>query len=310
MKHFLFSFALCSFLFLQFDLKASDALDSLKIHDYLKENNIKAESTTDGVYYKIAKKGNGDQPKSGDYVMVNYKGMLVNGKTFDESKEGEPLVFQLGHRQVIRGWESGIPKFKVGSAGQLFVPASMAYGKTGAGKAIPPNSDLIFEIEVLKVMTFQEYDSYMFELEKKQRQKFIEQKKEQLKIDKKLIQDFAISKKIKSKRTNSGLSYAITKKGKGEKAKAGDVLKVSYTGYLLDGSVFDKSKKGFEFPLGKNKVIKGWEEGLTYFNKGSEGWLMIPSQFAYGPRSIEEDDISIPSNSVLVFKIKVEDITK
>ena len=93
-------------------------------------------------------------------------------------------------------------------------------------------------------------------------------------------------------------------------AKPGDQLEVSYQGFLLDDSSFDASAAAspYRFELGKSKVIKGWEEGLQYFQKGSEGWLLIPSKLAYGPRSIEEGKILVPGNSVLIFKVKVVDI--
>ena len=104
----------------------------------------------------------------------------------------------------------------------------------------------------------------------------------------------------------------ITKKGKGPIAEVGDELEVQYAGYLLDGSPFDKTKEEdtFTFTLNKGKVIEGWDEGLQFFNEGSEGWLLIPSKLAYGPRPIYEKGINIPSNSVLIFKIKLLKINK
>jgi FKBP-type peptidyl-prolyl cis-trans isomerase FkpA len=234
--------------------------------------------------------------------------MLLNGKIFDQSKANEPFVFQLGNREVIAGWEQGIPLFPVGSKGILLVPTEMAYGSQGVG-IVPPNTPLLFEIELLAILTFEEYDAYMVELEAKQQRKFEIEKEEQFKTDKKIIQDYLIAQKIKkAKRDDNGISYAINKKGKGDEPQSGDIIEVAYTGYLTDGSVFDKGKYSVE--LGKGKVIEGWEKGLPYFNKGSEGWLLIPSKLAYGPMPIDEDGISIPGNSVLVFEIKVLEVRK
>ena len=287
--------------------------DSLSLEAYLKSQEIEAEITEEGLFYKIEKYGNGTTPNPGDYVMIKYKGMLLNGNVFDESDEDEPFVFQLGYRHVILGWEYGIPLFQVGSKGRLFVPAELAYGRNGAGTMVPPNAPLIFEIELVKIMTFEEYDKHMVNMEKKAKKKFEAKKKAQFTADKKLIQEYLISHKIKkSKRLPSGVSYVITKKGKGENAKPGDFIDVHYSGYLVDDSMFDSSegKASYKFQLGKGKVIDGWDVGLQQFNKGSEGWLLIPSQDAYGPRPIEEDGISIPGNSVLIFKIKVLDVSK
>lgn len=280
----------------------------ITIEDYLKANDIKAQLSDEGIYYHIESYGSGEQPKGGDYVKVRFKGMLLNGKIFDESKEGEPFVFQLGYRQVILGWEYGIPLFQVGSKGTLYVPAEMGYGNQGVG-SVPPNTPMLFEIELLDILSFEEYDAYMVEMEEKQRRKFEAEKEAQFKTDKKIIQEYLLSNKIrKAKRDDSGVSYALIKKGKGDLPKKGDIIELVYTGYLTDGSVFDKGK--YTVPLGKGKVIKGWEEGLPYFKKGSEGWILVPSKLAYGPRSIEEDDISIPGNSVLAFKIKILDVKK
>ena len=87
---------------------------------------------------------------------------------------------------------------------------------------------------------------------------------------------------------------------------------MTYEGFLLDGKPFDstKGKETYKFPLGNRKVIKGWEEGLTFFAEGSEGILLIPSKLAYGQRAIYEENVSIPANSVLIFKIKVEKIKR
>ncbi|MFK7810035.1 MAG: FKBP-type peptidyl-prolyl cis-trans isomerase [Saprospiraceae bacterium] len=303
------SFLLFSIPFISQAKSFSNATDTIiTIEGYLNANDIKPQRSDKRVYYHIESYGDGVQPKAGDYVKVRFKGKLLNGNVFDESAEDEPFVFQLGYRQVILGWEHGIPLFQVGSKGSLFVPAELGYGNQGVG-SVPANSPLHFEIEVLGILSFDEYDAYMVEMEKKQRMRFEAEKEKQFVADKKIIQDYIISKKIKkAKRDDSGLSYALTKKGKGDLPQAGDVVEVSYTGYLTDGSVFDKGK--YTVPLGKGKVIKGWEEGLPYFKKGSEGWIFIPSKLAYGPRPIEEDDISIPANSVLVFKIKVKDIKR
>jgi len=265
MKHTL----LLLFLSLSFISKAEQiqtATDTIiTIEDYLTANDIKAKLSDKGVYYHVESYGSGEQPKGGDYVKVRFTGMLLNGEIFDKSPEDEPFVFQLGaaYREVILGWEYGISLFPVGSKGTLYVPAELAYGSQGVGK-VPANTPVLFEIELLDILNFEEYDDYMVEMEKKQRRKFEEEKEEQFKTDKKIIQDYIISNKIKkAKRDDSGVSYAFTKKGKGDLPKKGDLIEVSYKGFLTNGSVFDKGK--YTVALGQGKVIKGWEEGLPHF---------------------------------------------
>ena len=271
---------------------------------------LTVEEAEGGVYYHYSEKGDGAVPKSGDYVKLSFKGTLLDGTVFDSSEPGQPFVFQLGYRQVIKGWELGIPLFPVGSKGKLWIPSELAYGRHGIGNRIPPNAPLAFDIEILEVMDVDAYDAYIVELEAKQRRAFLETQEKQFLKDKRIIQDYAIDHKLKAKRLNNGLSYVVSKKGKGAFPQDGDYLKVRYEGMLTDGTIFDGTKDGntFTFQLGKGQVIPAWEEGLKHFNKGSKGWILAPSKMAYGPMGIQEDGINIPPHSVLIFKIEVDDI--
>lgn len=284
----------------------------ISLETYLKEQNIETIATDYGLYYHLMTIGNGENPKVGDYLVLNFKGKLLDGTIFEESELENPFVFQVGYRQVIKGLDLGIREFSVGSKGSLFIPPNLGYGKRGAGQQVPPNAPLMFEVEVVKIMSPKEYDDYMIALEKKEQAAYQAQIKAQFVTDKKRIQEYALANKLRTKRTPSGLSYTILKKGKGENAKAGDELEVTYEGFLLDGKPFDAtaSKETFKFTLGKRKVMKGWDEGLTYFAEGSEGVLLIPSKLAYGPRAIYDKKTSLPANSVLIFKIKIENIKR
>ena len=102
--------------------------------------------------------GTGAAATKGSTVSVNYTGWLYNGevddrkgKQFDASQAGRPFVFWLGAGQVIQGWEQGLVGMKVGGLRKLIVPASLGYGRDGAGLTIPPNASLVFEIELLSV---------------------------------------------------------------------------------------------------------------------------------------------------------------
>jgi FKBP-type peptidyl-prolyl cis-trans isomerase FkpA len=105
--------------------------------------------------------GKGAEASMGSTVVVNYTGWFYKplaarqrGRKFDSSLDAgrEPLEFQLGARQVIKGWEQGVQGMKVGGKRTLIIPSELAYGKRGAGGgSIPPDSDLIFDVELLKV---------------------------------------------------------------------------------------------------------------------------------------------------------------
>ena len=102
-----------------------------------------------GIQYEVLKKGAGAQPTHHDCVTVNYKGMLIDGKVFDQTTD-QPRTFPAGG--LIPGWVEALTMMHEGDKWRLVIPAGLAYGKSGAGNGvIPPDQTLVFEIELLKV---------------------------------------------------------------------------------------------------------------------------------------------------------------
>jgi FKBP-type peptidyl-prolyl cis-trans isomerase len=116
------------------------------------EKKGKVVTTSSGLKYEDTKEGTGAVAKSGDTVDVHYTGWLKDGKKFDSSKDrGKPFSFQLGAGKVIKGWDEGVQGMKEGGVRKLIIPSNLAYGERGAGGVIPPNAELTFEVELLKV---------------------------------------------------------------------------------------------------------------------------------------------------------------
>jgi FKBP-type peptidyl-prolyl cis-trans isomerase FklB len=120
--------------------------------EFLAANKAKegVKTLPSGLQYKVLAEGKGTQPKPTDQVTVNYRGTFLDGTEFDSSyKRGEPITFPVNG--VIKAWSEALPLMKTGAKWQLFVPAELAYGEKGAGRAIGPNSTLIFEVELVGI---------------------------------------------------------------------------------------------------------------------------------------------------------------
>jgi len=118
---------------------------------FLEDNGKRKEvvTTDSGLQYEVLKKAEGDKPKESDVVSVHYEGKLVDGKVFDSSiARGEPLELPLNG--VIKGWSEGLQLMQVGEKYRLYIPSNLAYGEQSPS-AIPPNSVLVFDIELLGI---------------------------------------------------------------------------------------------------------------------------------------------------------------
>jgi FKBP-type peptidyl-prolyl cis-trans isomerase FklB len=107
-------------------------------------------TTQSGLQYEVLASGSGKSPSASDSVTVHYRGTLTDGTEFDSShKRGQPAVFPVN--RVIPGWTEALQLMKEGDKWKLTIPPQLAYGERGAGKLIPPNSTLVFEVELIKV---------------------------------------------------------------------------------------------------------------------------------------------------------------
>lgn len=150
-------------MFVLFSATLSFAQDQAKIDDnllteYFAKNKIKATKTASGLYYVIHKKGSGDNAKPGQSVTMNYIGKFMDGKRFDGNVDDnfapaagrQPFTFTLGRGMVIRGWDEGVALLNKGTRATLYLPSGISYGPSGRGP-IPPNSVLVFDVEVLSI---------------------------------------------------------------------------------------------------------------------------------------------------------------
>ncbi|HIA11346.1 MAG TPA: FKBP-type peptidyl-prolyl cis-trans isomerase [Flavobacteriales bacterium] len=231
-------------------------------------------TTKSGLKCEYLHRGTGKKPQPGDKVVAHYTGTLLDGTKFDSSVDrGKPFEFPLGKGKVIKGWDEGFALLQVGDKAIFTIPPELAYGERATGQ-IPANSTLIFEVELLNV------------------------------IEKVVPKPFVVEG-IEIKKTASGLQYIMVKVGTGVFPKVGDQVFVHYTGYLTDGKIFDSSvERGqpLPFPLGKGRVIKGWDEGVALLQTGGKARLIIPPELAYGERGYPG---LIPASATLTFDVEL-----
>ncbi|MCX7879194.1 MAG: FKBP-type peptidyl-prolyl cis-trans isomerase [Ignavibacteria bacterium] len=133
------------------ELKKQGEENLAKAQKFLKENktNPSVVETSSGLQYKVIKMGTGKKPTLANKATVHYKGTLIDGTVFDESySRGQPLTFELD--KVIPGFQEGLTLMPEGSKFILYIPPSLGYGDRAVGQ-IPPNSLLIFEVELLNI---------------------------------------------------------------------------------------------------------------------------------------------------------------
>ena len=116
------------------------------------EPNSNEVITASGLRYEDEVVGTGASPNKGQLVTVHYTGYLTDGTKFDSSRDrNRPFQFNIGQRRVIAGWDEGVMSMRVGGKRKLTIPPELGYGARGAGGVIPPNSTLIFDVELLSI---------------------------------------------------------------------------------------------------------------------------------------------------------------
>jgi|TARA_B110000881_G_scaffold218414_1_gene237881 FKBP-type peptidyl-prolyl cis-trans isomerase FkpA len=227
--------------------------------------------------------------KVGDDPVVLLKDSSWNNngviyEIIDNLEEGDSVFFQLTTE-----------KFFENSPNSVSMPDSIK------------GNLLSFYCGVQNIMEKDEFKNFQREQMEKMQNKMNNNMEEQLIIDTELLDKYLNDNDISTVKTASGLRYDISQEGSGPNAPVGSSVKVHYTGMLLDGTKFDSSVdrgEPFEFNLGQGQVIRGWDEGIGYFNKGAKGTIYIPSALGYGPNGAGGD---IPPNAILVFEIELLD---
>ena len=244
-----------------------------------KVKNPKTVKTASGLEYTITEKGSGIKAQIGDKVVVHYTGKLTNDTVFDSSvKRGQPFEFVVGQGQVIKGWDEAFQLLQVGDKATIKFGPELGYGAQANG-AIPANSTLIFDVELLNVVP--------------------------------AVRQWEAKGKDTMK-TASGLKYIIIKENKtGAKVEPGTIAEFHFSGYLAaDGKKFDSSverEKPLSVKVGQHQLLPGWDEGIALMREGEKAKLIIPPSLALGEKGHPP---MIPANATLIMDVEVLSVKK
>lgn len=267
------------------------AIDEDLITKYLADNKITtAQKQAAGFYFLPVRTNTSAPPVAvGSTVAVVYTGHLLDaaGTVFDATSrhDNNPLSFVVGGGQVLPAFDAGVAMMRVGDKAEIITPSRLAYGASTANGAIPANSVLRFEVEVVEINAYDES---------------------------RIVKYLADNKITTAQRQPSGLYFlpVVTNPG-GRAATAGSKVSVLYTGHLLNaaGTVFDASSQHgnvpINFTVGSGQVIPGFDAGIALMRKGEKAELLMPSSQAYGTRGAPP---TISPNALLRFEVELVDV--
>lgn len=273
--------------------------------------------TESGITYQFVNSGSGEVPPDGGFWMMNIAYYSDKGDTlFSSASQGGamPMNYVANRFTKNASIEECFSLIGEGDSAVFYISADSLY-KNSSGRPAPPDLvgtriKLIIGIE--GIFTTEEFTAYTEELEKVQVEKEVG-----------IIEAYLSENNLNAEITDEGLYYVITQAGNGMKPAVGQTVLVNYTGFLLDGTVFDTSVEEtakeaniytpgrpydpIDFALGTGRVIKGWDIGIGLLSAGGKATLIIPSRLAYGN---SPSGALIKANSTLAFTVELVEIVE
>lgn len=271
------------------------------------------DSTDSGLYYKIVRGSSDKQlPSEGDVLTVDLSYYLheTDSLLFTSVNSQQPVILPVQKSMYGGDINEGLMMITEGDSASFIIKADsfLIYnvGMTQMPPYIKPESMFRFEIKVLNHKTSAEYMA-----EQKIKMEEYEVRLNELKQQEAIDRDAWLKENnINVKPTASGLYFIQQKAGTGQKVEHGDLVKAHYTGYFLNGQVFDSSVESpepFSFVAGRGEVISGWDEAVMMMRVGGKAKIILPSELAYGESNPQ---IPIPPFSTLIFELEIVGLDK
>lgn len=296
------------------------------VEDFLAQEGV--QQLAGGFLIQHVEEGEGEAPGESDFILFHYKRFTMDGQLLDDTTSLETTPVVQSYTQVgIPGFPEAVAKMKAGGKARVVVPPELAFGEEGIPGVVQPNEALIFEIDLVEVVTEAEterrdeiiaqQEAMMAEREAAQAAEQAERQKAFEELAAKNAADSAeflaaIEGQDGIQKTESGVLYEVLEDGgDGVTPDPEDTVTVHYRGTLPDGRVFDSSFTDDEPMEGQDPsafrldgVIRGWTEGVGAMNVGDTYRLYIPAELAYGPRG----GSMIGPNQALVFDVTLLNI--
>lgn len=248
--------------------------------------------------YKIITDKQQPKAKVGQVIKYNVYWRKMNDSLFLSTRDKKIPLYSMVDSPKFKGDPLEVlAMMGAGDSVSCKVPVDLIF--KGNPPAFLKSGDFMkLDITVDEVLTQEEYDNLIQE-----------QSSSQLKLEEKIIEEYMTQKGIKGIKTPAGIYVVMEKEGTGKQPVDGNIVRVDYTGRLLNGNEFDSSMKPggqpYQFQIGKATVIAGWDKGIPYFKEGGKGKLLIPSPLGYGEQG---NGPGIPPNSPLEFDIQLVEV--
>lgn len=278
-------------------------------------------------YTFIIDKPGGKKPQEGDQIKLKMRTVAVKANMimydWASANKGKVPEFSMTKPSFKGDVVEAIALMSEGDSMIVIADADLIFknSKTKKPDFVKPGEKLEYQIRLVSVKTKEQFmKEQQAQIEKQMKEQQAKMEKDMAKqkgLDETTLKAYFTKKNIEATPTGTGLYYKQNQAGSGDMAPAGSMVKMNYTGYLLDGTKFDSNEDTafkhvtpFEFKLGAGNVIKGWDEGVAKMKKGEKGTLYIPSWMAYGANARPGGDANpkgIPANSCLIFDVELLD---
>lgn len=269
-------------------------------------NDDNYTKTEDSLIIININKGNGKFAKAGNIMKVYFTFNTLEGDTLLDFTTGKPYELVFGDMALGQGFYEALGLVGKGGKAEFIIPSSLAFGSDGLQDAILPYTPFGLKLEVIDIMTSDEYEAEQKAIKEKEDVDNAKRLKEEPKRIAKYIKDNNITEKPQP----SGLYYIEKQAGDGDSVQDGDLVAVHYSIYNLDNQLIESSYdygQPLPFVYGGDQMIAGIEEAVGYMRVGGKARIIVPSRLGFGDITIDE---SLPANTPLVIDLEFVDLQR